>query len=411
LRCTFLKIVLYEHVSSGGYAEKPIPQNVLSEGFGMLRSIALDFKSAGHEVTVLLDERISKLNPQIAADCTVPIFYAKEPQKFLQRIAKINDAIYIIAPETDGILQSLVELIGGTGKVSLNCESKAIAKVTDKTALYEKLLKLGVAPKTIILNMTDSLRKTKQNIKNALNYPLVLKPADGVSCSGLSLVKDEIQLERAIEKIKAESRSERFVAQEFVEGEDTSVSLLCNGEKAVAFSLNKQNVTLAEPDGISRYDGGNVPFDHQLKQEAYRAAERVVESIAGLRGYVGVDLILTQEKIFVVDVNPRLTTSYVGLRRAAGFNVAEAIVSTVLKGSLPTKLASNRYASFSKIDTKKPSVTAFHKAAHLDNVVSPPFPLNDSTYAASLVLGEGENLRDANLRLEEAKKSLLNIIS
>ena len=36
-------------------------------------------------------------------------------------------------------------------------------------------------------------------------------------------------------------------------------------------------------------------------------------------------------RAFVVDVNPRLTTSYVGLRRVANFNVAEAMVNAVLK--------------------------------------------------------------------------------
>jgi predicted ATP-grasp superfamily ATP-dependent carboligase len=404
-----LKIVIYEHVSSGGYAEQLIPQSVLSEGFGMLRSIASDLKSAGHGVTVLLDERITKLNPKIEADCTVPIFYAKEPQKFLQSIAKINDALYIIAPETGGVLQSLVALVEGTDKVSLNCKSKAIEKGADKTALYEKLEKFGFAPKTVILNLTDDLAKTEQVIKKKLSYPIVLKPADGTSCSGLSLVEDEKQVQGAIEKIKAESLSEQFIAQEFVEGEDASVSLLCNGEKAVAVSLNKQTVTLAKPDGTSSYDGGSVPFDHPLKKEAFSVAEKVVESIVGLRGYVGVDLILTQKKPFVVDVNPRLTTSYVGLCRVAGFNVAEAIVNAVLKSSLPTKLATNRYVSFSKINTKKPSVDAFHKVAHLDNVVSPPFPLNETS--TTLIIGEGESLQDSRLQLEEAKKSLLNIIS
>ena len=87
----------------------------------------------------------------------------------------------------------------------------------------------------------------------------------------------------------------------------------------------------------SSYEGGVVPFDHPLKQEAFAVAEKVVESISGLRGYVGVDLVLTQDKPFVVDVNPRLTTSYVGLRKVAGFNVAEALVNAVLNGKLPDK--------------------------------------------------------------------------
>ena len=52
-------------------------------------------------------------------------------------------------------------------------------------------------------------------------------------------------------------------------------------------------------------------------------------SLPGLRGYIGIDFVLTEGKPFVVDVNPRLTTSFVGLRGVAGFNVAEAIVNAV----------------------------------------------------------------------------------
>jgi predicted ATP-grasp superfamily ATP-dependent carboligase len=107
----------------------------------MMRTIVSDFKAAGHEVTVLLDGRLSKLKPPVAANCTVPVFYSKEPKKFLNNIAKINDAIYVIAPETGQALQSLAELVEKTGKVSLNCESSAIGKVSDKAVLYETLQK------------------------------------------------------------------------------------------------------------------------------------------------------------------------------------------------------------------------------------------------------------------------------
>ena len=131
-----MRIIVYEHLSSGGYAGQSIPLCVLSEGFGMLRSIVSDLKSAGHEVTVLLDDRISKLNPPMDADCFVPILYSQEPEKFLASVAKINDAVYIIAPETGKILQSLVEIVEQTGNNSLNCETKSIKNVADITILY-----------------------------------------------------------------------------------------------------------------------------------------------------------------------------------------------------------------------------------------------------------------------------------
>ena len=87
----------------------------------------------------MLDDRISKLNPPINADYTVPISYPQEAKNFLANISKINDAVLIVAPETGQTLQSLVELIEKTGKVSLNCESSAISKVANKAILYQVL--------------------------------------------------------------------------------------------------------------------------------------------------------------------------------------------------------------------------------------------------------------------------------
>ena len=407
-----MKVIVYEHISGGGYAGQTIPLSVLSEGFGMLRSVVADFKAAGHMVTVLIDGRLSKLNPPIDADYTVPIFYPKEPEKFLSNIAKINDAIYIVAPETRQTLQSLVELTQQTGKISLNCESGAIGKVADKAVLFKNLQNNDFpTPKTLVLNNNDSIVQIKQVLKRELNYPIVIKPADGVGCSGLSIVNKDAQIEKAIAKANAGSSCTHFIAQEYVEGESASVSVLSTGKRALALSLNKQNINLAEPDEVSSYDGGIVPFDHPQKQQAFSIAQKVVESFSGLRGYVGVDLILAQNKPYVVDVNPRLTTSYVGLRKVASFNVAEALVNTVLKGDLPAKSKNHGVSIFSKMETSNPSIHAFQKAAKLGAVVSPPFPLNDEGKSWALIIGEGNSLDAARLHLEEAKKCLHNIIT
>jgi tyramine---L-glutamate ligase len=407
-----LKIIVYEHVSGGGYAGQPIPPNLLSEGFGMLRNIVEDFKAAGHEVTVLLDARISKLNPPIDSDCTVPIFYPHEPEQVLNNIAEINDAFYFIAPETEQTLQSLIGLVEKTGKTSLNCESQSIGQVADKAVLYECLQKTGIStPKTLHLNLTDNLVQVKQAIKRMLNYPVVFKPVDGTSCSGLSIVKQENQVKKAITKIKAESKSTNFIVQEFIKGEPASISLLSTGKKALAISLNRQNVTLADPNMDSNYNGGCVFFPHPLKQKAFALAEKTVCAFSGLRGYVGVDLVLAQDKAYVIDINPRLTTSYVGLHKVISFNIADALVNAVLKGKLPTEPENRRVACFAKIETPLLSLNTFQKAAKSEAVVSPPFPLEGQTKSFALVIGDAGTLDDARLRLEEAKKNLLNIIT
>jgi tyramine---L-glutamate ligase len=406
-----LKILVYEHVSGGGYAGQDISPSALSEGFSMLRCLVEDFKVAGHQVTVLLDARLSKLEPQINADNIVPILYFHESEKILISTAQINDAIYIIAPETEQTLQSFVKLAEKTGKISLNCESHAIEKATDKTVLYEVLQKLGVSPKTVILGVNDDLLKIKETIKKELGYPLVVKPAEGVGCSGLSLVNEEIQLAGAIAKISAESMSKCFIAQEFIRGEDASVSLLSTGKKAKALSLNKQSLHLAGPEASSSYEGGVVPLEHWLKQEAFKIAEKLTETFSDLKGYVGVDFVFTEHKPFVVDVNPRLTTSYIGLRKVVRFNIAEALVNAVLKRTLPARLENEGFAYFLKIETSKPTIAAFQKTLKLASVISPPFPLSENKKSIALIIGEGTTLIEAKLNLEEAKKRLNNIIN
>ncbi len=150
-----------------------------------------------------------------------------------------------------------------------------------------------------------------------------------------------------------------FIAQEFIEGESVSVSLLATKNKALAISLNRQNIAMTGPEAFSSYNGGCVPLDHPFKQEAFDLAEKVVKSIYGLWGYVGVDLVLALDMPYVVDVNPRLTTSYVGLRKVVNFNLAKAIENAVLKGNLPDRPENRGIACFLKTETPKPTMVTF----------------------------------------------------
>ncbi|TRO53146.1 hypothetical protein E2P61_02000, partial [Candidatus Bathyarchaeota archaeon] len=140
-----LKLLVYEHVSGGGYADKALPASVLSEGFSMLRTLTADFKAAGHNVTTMLDIRIARLSPPISANCIVPVISCQEAQAKIGELSKQADATYIIAPETDGVLQSFVNSLEQTGVVSLNCGTAAINKVSDKAGFYAYLKKIGLS--------------------------------------------------------------------------------------------------------------------------------------------------------------------------------------------------------------------------------------------------------------------------
>jgi predicted ATP-grasp superfamily ATP-dependent carboligase len=407
-----LRLLIYEHVSGGGFADEPIPASVLSEGFAMLRTLISDFKAAGHYVTATLDSRLARLNPPMDADCVVPVFSSREAQAAIRKVSASADVAYVIAPETQGALQSLVESVERTGVASLNCPASAIGKVVDKTVLHESLKKLGVpTPETITFSVADGIEEIKRAIHGRLRFPLIFKPLNDVSCCGLSVVRNTRQVVGAVGKIKRESASKRFLAQEFIDGTAASVSLVSTGSSALSISLNRQDVTIGAPDAISSYSGGLVPFDHPLRHSAFAVAEKIIKSFRDLRGYVGVDLVLTEEEAVAIEVNPRLTTSYIGLRRVVKFNPAEAIVNTVLKRTLPTDIQSCGYAIFSKIETPLPTIDALQKTYEVSEVISPPFPVSSNGTACTLISSHGATLKAATARFREAKKRVLNTTS
>jgi predicted ATP-grasp superfamily ATP-dependent carboligase len=407
-----LRLLIYEHVAGGGFADGPIPVGVLSEGFGMLRTLISDFKAAGHYVTTMLDSRLARLNPPLGADCVVPVFSSREAQLAICKVSASADAAYVIAPETEGVLQSLVENVEQTGAASLNCPASTIGKVVDKAFLHASLTKLGLpAPETMVFSVADGVEEIKRAIHDRLCFPLIFKPSNDVSCCGLSAARNESQVAGAVGKNKRESPSKRFLAQEFIKGAAASVSLISTGSDALPISLNRQVVTIGAPDAISSYNGGLVPFDHPLRRRAFAVAEKIVKSFRDLRGYVGVDLVLTEEEAVAIEVNPRLTTSYIGLRRVVNFNPAEAIVNAVLKRELPKNIQSYGYAFFSKVETPLPTIDALQKTYEISETISPPFPVSSSGTAYTLVSSYGTTVKAATASFREAKKRVLNTTS
>ncbi len=407
-----MKLLVYEHVSGGGFADEAISASVLSEGLGMLATLISDFKAAGHSVITTLDSRIAKLNPPIAADCLVPVTSSQEAQTNLQKISEQADVAYIIAPETDGLLRVLVELVEQTGIASLNCTAGAIEKVSEKAVFYDFMKERGLSlPETMMFSVADDLDEIKKAFRDRLNFPLIVKPSNGVSCCGLSIAKNEDQLASAVDKIKTESSSEHFLVQELIIGAAASVSLLSTGKDAVAISLNRQEVTLEMPETPSSYSGGWVPFDHPIQAEAFELAEKLVKFFPDLRGYLGVDFVLTENEAVIVEVNPRLTTSYIGLRQVVNFNPAQAILNAALKRELPTNFQRCGYTYFSKVGTTDPTTTALQKLYGMNEVVSPPFPLSVNESSSALIATYGATLKKAKAKFREAKKRVLNTIS
>jgi predicted ATP-grasp superfamily ATP-dependent carboligase len=240
----------------------------------------------------------------------------------------------LIAPETDGLLLTLREK--AVGKV-LGPSSAAVSLTSDKLALAEHWRRHGVpTPAT-----------TDREPTGCEAFPVVWKPRDGCGSTATFRLDSALDLPRAVAGRAAENPGP-MVLQEYVPGRAASVAFLCGPAGNVPLVPAFQ---LLSDDGRFKYLGGELPIPPALAERSVRLAQRAVDCVPGLLGYVGVDLVLggaaDGSRDVAVEINPRLTTSYVGLRALADFNLAEAMLRVAAgepAGPLPWKPGGVRFA-------------------------------------------------------------------
>jgi len=321
-----LKILILEYASASGLNDP----SICAEGYAMLEGLINDFKSKN------ADYLISR-NSHFEGKYCNPVWIDGDLMNWLNKNIGLYDACLLIAPEEDFILYKITELIEKNNVEVIGSSSDAVKVCSDKYAMYEAL-----KGKVKIIETEKVFFDELEYYTSSFNGKKIIKPADGVSCSGISIVKSLKEVKKAASLMQ--TNLPYFILQDFVEGVSASVSLLSNGDKAVPLSLNLQNIEFRD-NGVN-YSGGEVPFEHEMSLEAKIAAKYAVESIKGLKGYVGVDVILG-DAVHIVEVNSRITTPYVALKDIVNFNLGDAIFDSV-NGIFPSKINLNGKISFYK---------------------------------------------------------------
>ncbi|MEM2882998.1 MAG: ATP-grasp domain-containing protein [Nitrososphaerales archaeon] len=318
-----------------------LDDELLLEGYAMLKSTIDDFLATGVSVSTILHQSFRSLSELYS----VKVLWSAEGSAFehnLKLLSQSVDYILLIAPEY--ILPTLLEQISSAE--FLNSSPDSIRAVSDKCRFAKRLAEVGLeAPKSACFEV-DARASEIKAFCSEIGYPVAVKPAVGAGCEGLSIVEQEGVLEAAFKKARQISPEGKIVVQKWCKGLAASVSLIVSEDNIIPLSLNRQFIKVGSPNQASTYLGGVVPLPHQLTKKAFEAALKAVNAFKGLKGYVGVDLVLA-DKPLVLEVNPRITVSYIGLSRVLEGGVANLMIKMAAK-SANSPLRLKGYVSFIK---------------------------------------------------------------
>lgn len=310
-----MHIFLYEWITGGGLVEEPspLPESLLIEGRAMLTALAADFAAIPDtDVTVLWDARLDAF--PLHRCRALEVHSCKHHLEEFKRLCAAADHTIVVAPEFDAILTDTVALARSANANLVAASDEFLRITSNKQLTAERLAAARVpVPEAVLIDAEE------ERLPRDFSYPAVIKPLDGAGSQHTFLVTSRFDDPPPYPWPR---RLERYIP-----GIAASVAFLCGPQERVVLPACRQHLT---DDGRLGYLGGSLLWETDLAARATDLADRALAAMPPALGYVGADLVLGEAEDgsddTVIEINPRLTTSYVGLRAMTHDNLAHAML-------------------------------------------------------------------------------------
>jgi tyramine---L-glutamate ligase len=301
-----MRLFLYEYATAQASGVE-LPASVRREGRAMFAALREDAAAlAGVEVVTLKPGE-------------------GEAERF-REAARRADYALIVAPEFDGILETRCRWVEETACRLLGPSSEGVRWTADKWALQDLWRRAGVATPATWRGEDWSVASGQWSVDKRY----LKKHRYGTGSLGVAWFDGSA-------RVGAEE-----LVQEWVPGVVASVGVMVDARGGVHALLPGEQRMAA--DGSFAYLGGRLPlaepYGSRLKTLGKKAVECVNALLGGrgartppLLGYVGVDAVMGEAADgsgdVVLEINPRVTTSYIGLRRATASNLVGVMLRAV----------------------------------------------------------------------------------
>jgi len=307
-----MRILVFEFMVGGGVADQhPLSeelQTFYQQGHSMLKAVCEDLLQLGHEVAVLADARGDDSLPDDVI--RINIKHENHVDLILWKEAAAADSILLIAPETDGCLEHFADQLSSFYMRFISPSVGFIRLTSDKWNCHKWYSQRDVS-------CPDSILLTEDSCTDSVPgdfFPCVAKPVDGAGSENVRLVSSQCDLATLAKPV---------LIQRFVPGVPASVSVIVESCDKTHLLEPGRQVFDAEPFGTHLRT--EFPLEPELRERALKIAKSVVDASPNVVGYFGIDMVLAEDPDddVVIEINPRLTTSYCYLREWSKENLAE----------------------------------------------------------------------------------------
>lgn len=201
---------------------------------------------------------------------------------------------------------------------------------TDKKYFKEKCIQFNVpVPKEYDI----------ENGYSNIEYPVIVKPVDGSGSKGISISRNQIELESSIEKARGSSRSGKIIVEQYIEYDDEiNLTYIIQKGKVQLAAIHDRYFNKTQSGAMRVPDLYIYPskYTDSILKEINPAIIRMLEAIGLVQGSLFIQGCVKDGKVYLYEAGMRLNgcKTYQILEYENKYNTFEHLLRFALSGEM-----------------------------------------------------------------------------
>ena len=322
-------------------------------------------KAAGYEAIIVNN------NPE-----TVSTDYTTSDKLYFEPLC-VEDVMNVIEFEKpEGVIASLggqtainlAQPLTDRGVNIIGTDCAAIEKAENRDA-FEKLLVSLKIPQPKGRAVTD----IEEGIKAAgeIGYPVLVRPSFVLGGRAMRIVANEQQLRHYLKTAVEIDEDKPVLVDKYISGKEVEVDAVCDGKDVFVPGI----MELVERTGVHSGDSISVYPTFSISQKVRDTILDYTLKLGrgiGIKGLYNIQFIVDKdEKVFIIEVNPRSSRTVPFLSKATGYPIADIATLVILGKSLKEQGFDKIYPDEKKRWYVKVPAFSFAKLRGMDSHLSP----------------------------------------
>ena len=322
-------------------------------------------KNSGYEAIIINN------NPEtVSTDYTTAdkLYFEPLTPEDVMNIIEFEKPEGVIASLGGQTAINLAEPLKNLGVKIIGTDCDAIERAENRDS-FEKILEDLRIPQPkgkAVTKIEDGVKAAKE-----IGYPVLVRPSFVLGGRAMQIVGDEEQLRHYLKTAVEIDEDKPVLVDKYIQGKEVEVDAICDGKNVFVPGI----MELVERTGVHSGDSISVyptfSISNKVKKTILKYAKKLGLGI-GIVGLYNIQFIVDKdEKVYIIEVNPRSSRTVPFLSKATGYSLADIATEVIMGKSLKEQGINKIYPEEKKRRYVKVPVFSFNKIRGLDAYLSP----------------------------------------